>query len=377
MTIIDRYLLILFFKIFLICMISFSGLFIVIHLFSNLDDLVEASDKNGGLPKMLFEFYGPRLLDIFNRTGGMLVLISAIFSLAMMQRRREMTAVEAAGIPKSRLVRPVFVAAVIVLSISVINREVWIPEVRDRLVRTPQNWDDTGRVPMNFQKDVRTGMLIRGEEIFIAEEKITNPEIQIPIHLHDNISRIRGATGLIKPAFQRRPAGLWMFMVDKPGDLMKMPSMKMDGKTVVYSPRDYDWLDPDQCFVVCDLNVQEIAFGKQLSSYASLKEMMGSLRKPRVWFGHRLQVDVHTRILQPLLDLTLILLGLPLVISKPDRNIFTAAGMCLLVVVGVQLTVLASTGLGAYSLIRPAALAAWIPIIIFLPLAVLSMRRLR
>ncbi len=48
MTIVDRYLLVLFFKIFLICLISFTGLFIVVHLFTNLDELVEAAEQNGG-----------------------------------------------------------------------------------------------------------------------------------------------------------------------------------------------------------------------------------------------------------------------------------------------------------------------------------------
>jgi lipopolysaccharide export system permease protein len=230
---------------------------------------------------------------------------------------------------------------------------------------------------MNFQKDHATGLLIRGNEIVIDENQITEPDIQIPIHLHDTISRIHGRTGQITPALKRRPAGLRLFMVDTPENLREMPSMEMNGKTIVYSPRDYDWLGANQCFVVCDLNAEEMAYGKQLSSFASLKEMMTSLRKPRLWFGHQLQVDVHARILRPVLEMTLILLGLPLVISKPDRNIITSAGLCLLVVTAVQLTVVACNGLGAYSLIRPAALAAWIPIMIFIPLAVLSMRRLK
>ncbi len=377
MTIVDRYLLILFFKILLICLISFAGLFVVIHLFTNLDEFVDASETNGGLPRLLFEYYGPRVLDIFSRTAGVLVLISAIFALSMMQRRREMTAIEAAGIPKSRLVRPILMATIVVLGLSVVSRELWIPRVKDRLVRTPANWRDGGRVPMNFQKDHFSGLLIRGQEILMEQNRITAPDIQIPIHLNDTISRIHGSIGVIEPAKHQRPAGLWMYKIDIPENLMDMPSMKMDGKTIVYSPRDHKWLQPDQCYVVCTLDAKEMAYGKQLSSYATLQEMMASLRKPRLWFGHRKQVEVHSRILLPFLDLTVILLGLPLVISKADRNIFTAAGFCLMVVIVVQLTTLACNSLGAFSLIRPAALAAWIPIIVFFPLAILSLRRLK
>ena len=377
MTIVDRYLLMLFCKIFLICFVSFTGLFVVIHLFTNLDSLVEAGEKNGGLPNMLYEFYGPRILDMFSRVAGMLVLISAIFSLGMMQRNREMTAIEAAGVPKSRLVRPILFAAVVVLALAFANREWVIPQVKDRLVRSPETWQDAGRVPMNFQKDHFSGMLIRGNEIIIAEEKITEPEVQIPIHLNSTVSRIHGKTGKIRKPTQKLPAGLWIFEVQTPHNLMEIPSMKLDGKKVIYSPRDHKWIKPDQCFVACDLDVQEMAFGKQLGAYATIQQMMASLRKPRMWFGHQQQVAVHSRILQPLLDMTLILLGLPLVISRPDQNIFTAAGLCLLVVAAVQLTVLTCTNLGAYSLIRPAALASWLPLILFFPFAMLSMRRLK
>lgn len=378
MTIVDRYLLKLFFKIFLICFVSFTGLFIVIHLFTNIDELSEISDRNGGLPKVLLDFYGPRALDIFNRTAGILVLISAIFSLTMVQRRREMTAIEAAGIPKARLVRPILFAAMLVLGFSVVNREVWIPQVKDRLVRTADNWEDNGTVPMNFHKDHLTGLLIRGEKVFVEESKISNPDVQIPVYLDEEVSTIRGAWGAISEGTSRRPVGLLIQGVTLPDDLLEMDSMTdPNGNVIVYSPKNFDWLKPTQCYIACSLDVNEIAYGKQLADYATLKEMMATLRKPRLWFGHGQQVQVHSRILQPVLDMTIILLGLPLVISKADQNIFTAAGFCLLVVIGVQLTVLGCHSLGAFSIIKPAALAAWLPVMVFFPFAVLSMRRLK
>ncbi|MEZ6095705.1 MAG: LptF/LptG family permease [Pirellulaceae bacterium] len=100
MTVFERYLLRLFVKIFLICFFSFTGLFLIVHLFTNFDELSKLSKDNGGKVTFLFEFYGPRVLDLFDRMVSILVLISAVFSFAMMQRRRELTAVEAAGIPK-------------------------------------------------------------------------------------------------------------------------------------------------------------------------------------------------------------------------------------------------------------------------------------
>ena len=54
MTIFDRYLLILFSKIFMICFISFTGLYFVIHMFTNLDELSSiASTTEQGMMKLM------------------------------------------------------------------------------------------------------------------------------------------------------------------------------------------------------------------------------------------------------------------------------------------------------------------------------------
>lgn len=100
MTIFDRYLLFQFSKIFLICFASMAGLFVVFHIFTNLDEVVEISGTTGGFHRLVQEFYGPRVLDFFNRMAAVLILVAAVFSLALMQRRRETTATEAAGITK-------------------------------------------------------------------------------------------------------------------------------------------------------------------------------------------------------------------------------------------------------------------------------------
>ena len=86
MTIVDRYLLFQFFKIFLVCFLSMAGLFVVINVFTNLDEVVLISGTNGGAESLVFDYYGPRVLDFFNRTAGILVLVASVFSIALMQR---------------------------------------------------------------------------------------------------------------------------------------------------------------------------------------------------------------------------------------------------------------------------------------------------
>ena len=377
MTIVDRYLFFLFLKTFLICFLSFAGLYIVIHLFSNLDDMVMIASRDGW-PTLLYEFYFPRIADMFDKTAGIITLVAAIFSVSLLQRRREMTAIEAAGITKARILRPVFLTALVIIGLTIANRELLIPQFKDRLVRTPRTWNNEGQMEFSVQEDTRTGIVLRGEQLFLGERRIAEAEVQIPANLNSDLSRIHASWAIVEPAAESHPAGLWMYSISFPAELNEWPSLKnQEGETIVFLPSDQPWLEKGQCFVRADFEVDQIAYGNKLASYLTTQDMMAELRKPRKWFGHGQQINLHSRLLKPVMDLTLLMLGLPLVIGGIERNVFMSAGIVFWIVLAVQATTLVCQTLGASSLIQPAALSAWIPVALFLPLAVVAMRRLK
>lgn len=377
MTIVDRYLFFLFLRTFLICFVSFAGLYIVIHMFSNLEDLADIA-KEDGWPKLFQEFYLPRIAELFDKTAGITTLVAAIFSISLLQRRREMTAIEAAGITKARILRPVFLSAIVIIGLTIANRELVIPKVKDRLVRTAQRWNHQGQIDFTVQEDLDSGIVLRGDQLFIDERRVSEADIQVPVSLSSDVSRIHADWGIVEPANQMHPAGIWLHQVQLPDDLESLSSLQNeDGETIVFFPVDQNWVTAGQCFVRCNFEVEQMAYGNKLANYQTTPAMMRELRKPRKWFGHNQQINVHTRILQPVLDMTLLMLGLPLVIGGIERNVFVSAGIVFWVIAAVQLTSLACYSLGASSVIRPAAMAAWIPVGIFLPLAIVAMRRLK
>jgi len=81
------------------------------------------------------------------------------------------------------------------------------------------------------------------------------------------------------------------------------------------------------------------------------------------------RVAIHARMVQPFLDITLVFLGLPLVVTRESRNVFVAIGLCLAVVTLFLLVVIGLQYLGAICLLDP-ALAAWAPLMLFVPPAV-------
>lgn len=377
MKILDRYLTFAFLKIFLISFVSLSGLFTVIHLFTNLNKIMEIADARGGMQTALIEFYGPRILEFFDRMTGALILIAGIFSIALMQRRRELTAIEAAGVGKYRVVRPVLIMSVFIIALSVVNRELVLPKYKTQLTRTARNFVQTDSVEMNIIKDHDTGVLIRGDELEPIHERIKDVVIQLPIYLSDSISRMNAQYGYLKPAGFRRPAGIFLHNVSKPDNLMELPSMKNGEQIIVYTPKDFDWLNPDQCYITTNVTMEQMTFGQSDTGYESLEEMIASVKQPSQWYSRSKRVAIHTRILRPILDMVLLLLGLPLIISQTNKNLFAAAGICVGVIAAMQVTILGCQSLGSLSIIQSAALSAWLPAIVFLPLATLSMRILR
>lgn len=374
MGVVDRYLLKLFVKILAVCFVSLSGLFVVIHLFTNLDDFQSLADQTGGSVRLSVEFYGPRLLDLFDRTAPILTLLAAVSALAWMQRRQELTAIEAAGVPKGRLFRTLMIASLCVLGVTIVNRELWVPKYRNELTGTLQNWRGNSQALTNFQKDHATGIRVSGQKLIYDEGRITDPVVQIPYDVSGDVPRIVARSLTFQPETPEHPAGLLLEGIAEPGDAELLQSLDTGAGTLVFVPPKHLWLKPHQVFVRSTLTLDEFAFGQANGEYASLAEMMEAIRRPTQWYSSGNRIALHSRIVRPLIDLTLLLVALPIALLYTERNLFIAAMACVGIVVGIQVTMLVSSSLGSLSLIKSSALAAWVPLIVFLPLTVFTLR---
>ena len=232
---------------------------------------------------------------------------------------------------------------------------------------------------MHQVKDLETGILVKGNQLILNENKVTQIQLTLPRNVSSEFLDIRAEFGIVSEfdSHLQRPAGVLLSPNVEPAKILDVPSIvDRQGKTIVYTPKEHAWLNPTEVFVTCNLDVEEIAYGESLSRFSSLSEMIDALKRPSNRFGLGDQVAIHGRILQPILELTLLLVGLPIVICNPNRNIFLGAGICMLVIVGVQLAAVASHSLGSFGMIQPAALAAWLPVFVFLPFSAFSIRKL-
>jgi lipopolysaccharide export system permease protein len=369
MLLMDRYLLRQFAQVFLICFCSLVGLFIVIDAFGNLEEFLSHAEQAGGLAWVLAEYYGYRLLSFFELTSSVLALIAAMFTLTWIQRHNELTAIQAAGIPRWRVVKPVVAAAAVIAMVAMVNREVVVPSVRDKFSRNAQDLSGDSGKALPPRYDHRTDVLIRGKQTFAATQQIDEPNFLLPATLDHYGKQLQAAAAFYLPAEGQRPAGYLLRGMVAPKDLAQLPSLELDGRPIIITPRDAAWLASDECFVASDVTFEHLTGASVFRDFASTWELIRALRNPSLDFGADVPVAIHSRLVKPLLDMTLLLLGLPLVLSRENRNMFLAIGLCLVVVVAFWLVVLGFQYLGRSYLVSP-ALAAWGPLMVFVPLAV-------
>ncbi|MEX2092996.1 MAG: LptF/LptG family permease [Pirellulales bacterium] len=375
-TIIDRYMLRQFLQVLLICFLSLAGLYIVIDAFNHLDHFVDYADTHGGLLATMGQFYAYRSLAFFDWMSGFLALVAAMFTVTWIQRHHEMTALMAAGIPRLRVLRPVLIAAICVSFVAVANRELVIPETRQQLATDSKNLGGQQEAQMQSRFDSQTDVLLGGETIVFAEKKINRPNFVLPVGLDQYGRQLTAAEARYLPARDGLESGYLLSGLTAPKGLLSEHSLELNGKAVIITPKDATWLGPNEVFVVSGVSFEFLSAGSTWRDHASTRELIHELQSPSTDLGADVRYAIHSRFMQPFLDTTLLFLGLPLVVSRGNRNPYFAIGLCVGVVALFMVVKLGCQSLCLTGWLQP-PLAAWLPLMIFAPVAVISSDSLR
>jgi lipopolysaccharide export system permease protein len=375
-TIIDRYMLRQFVQVLIICLLSLIGLYIVIDAFSHLDHFIDYAGKHGNLIKIMGAYYAYRSIWFFNLMSGVLTLIAVMFTVTWIQRHHEMTALLAAGISRTRVLRPVLMAAILVSLAAAANRELVMPNIREHLATDSKNIGGDQVAAMQSRFDSETDILIGGEKIVPAESKIVGANFVLPRQFDQFGKQLTAAEARYLPAEGDRPSGYLLSGVTAPKALLKSPWLLQDNKPIIMTPIGANWLLKDQIFVASGVTFQFLSAGANWVDFASTQEMIEQLRSPSLDLGADVRFAIHSRFLQPILDTTLLFLGLPFVVTRTNRNPFISLGLCLAVVTVFMLVNLGCKQLGTNGWLIP-PLAAWLPLMIFAPIAAAASDTLR
>jgi lipopolysaccharide export system permease protein len=345
-------------KAYLVCLVSLLSLYVVIDMFMNLDEFTSHHHGLAGVAEHIGSFYGYRIPKFFDQLCEPIVLLSAMFTVALMQRNNELLPLLSAGVSTRRVVLPVLVSAWAMLSLAVANNELLIPRIAAQLSLERDDPDggkemwvhgayEPNRTLIYGERGQRKGMIIRP---FYCT---------IPGSVGGHLIEISAPEARYVPKGAGNPlGGGWLLTEAAPATI--------DGwdRTDVLEP-----IDPGKYF----LHTQEVDFdavtrqGKWFQ-LASTRRLYEELQKADTVRVPEIAVLFHMRLTRPILGMILVFMGLSMILTDQNRNVFISAGLCLVLCALFFAAIFAAKHLGDKDILSP-ALAAWLPVLVFGPLA--------
>jgi len=344
----------------------FVGIFVVFDLFTNLDSLIQAGKAAHNIPKIIFLYYLFKSIPIIMLLGSVLSLVAAMVTVAMLMRNNEFVPIQAAGISTLRIIRPLIIAVLCITAMFCVMREFLLPNIQDQIAMEAADFVENKGTLLNVVIDGETNVNILGDRVFRSEKRISKPEFIFPKTIAKQTLRLTGNEAFYRSATKHRPAGYLLTGVhDK--SILQSSSLMWEGKPILLTPSDAADLEPDQCFVVSNVPFESLA-SIDAWRYATLWSLVSAARNKSLDVGASIHSAIHSRLTQPILDITILFLGLPVLLVSGDRNVFKAMGLSGLILIAFLLVCYASQFAGANS--GMPVLGAWLPMMIFVPIAV-------
>ncbi len=356
MKLLDRMLIRGYFKTYLICFISLVSLYVVIDLFSNLDEFTEGTGGFAAAVERMGAYYGYRLVLIFDRLSGVIVLLAALFTVTWMQRNNELLPLLASGIPTRRVLLPLFVATSAMIGVGVANRELLIPHVAERLHLPAEDPYGVKGKPVNGEYEPN-GILITGHWSCASERRVQPFACTIPEKLGGRLYHLAALEARHIPKSEAPHSGGWLLTGAEPAVLPGWTHPVLDP------------LVPGEYFLYTErVDFERMTRPRTWYQFAATRKVFEDLQQGETVRQAAMAVQLHLRLTTPVLTLLMILMGLCLVLRDQSRNVFLNAGLCLLMAAVFYVAVYLCRHLGENEYLSP-ALAAWLPVLSFGPVA--------
>lgn len=356
-SIVDRYTARSFLVGYAILMFAGIGLYVLSDLLVNIDEFTE--DKSLSAAQMLAsaaDYYGYNIPLYFAQLTGPIMAFAAAFTLAMMLRNNEMTALASAGMPLTRLAVPIVVCSTGLIGLWVLNHEFVLPKIAPKIVR-PRGVEDRQRtIGVECARDDRNS-IVNAARLYPREGRMFGVTIIEPDEFGKPAALIEARSATYDP--DRRT---WLLEAGRRitfGD-----PLGSDGQIRIHEQPLDEYrllLDPDELV---------LRRSAEWADFLALADMRRLLRSRNLPFRNLLLTSFHIRLTTPLLQLIMLTLVLPFFLTREPTNVLAAGGKALL---------LGGAMFGAAFVAKTivktefAALYAWLPILIFGPIAVVRL----
>jgi lipopolysaccharide export system permease protein len=358
-TTLDRMFLISFFRSYAIVWTSLLSLYVVIDLFTNLDTFGKAGGGFRGVVEHIVQYYTYQISLIFDRLADAISLLAAMFTVSWMQRNNELLPQLSAGIPTSRVLRPVLMGSAITLAFGPLNQEFIIPRISSQLMIAKDDPEGAKAQVLMGAYDP-TGVHIEGMAGFRKDRRVVQFYATFSESSASGMIHMTAERAVYVPKGEGECTGGWMMIQTDPKVL--------NGPL----PANLKMLDPGRFFLETqDVDFEVVSRGATWFMYAAtpkLRELLGRAETRR---QAKVAVLFHMRITRPIVGALLVLLGLSVILQNPNRHVFISAGLCLVFSVWFYMCILGCKFLGDNNYVS-APLAAWLPVLLFGPITLVS-----
>jgi lipopolysaccharide export system permease protein len=359
-TILDRMLFAAFLRAYAICLVSTLSLYIIVDLFTNIDDFF--ADERSGLQiaRHILTYYGYQSIQYFDRLCEAVSLLAAMFTVAWSQRHNEIIPMLSAGVSTHRFLRPIFFGAALMLGVGILNQELLVPSIAPALVAGRQDLDGTKEIVVQGAFDPNR-VHIDGLTGVRREQMIQRFHVTLPVTARSEMQHLTAESAQYIPPIERQElSGGWLMIGTTPAELPRDS----------YDPEMIKQLDSGRYFLyVREANFDRVTKGQKTLAFASTATIYELMQRTDAGRMNNLAVTFHMRLTRPVVGLLLVVMGLSIILRDQTRHVLISAGLCLVMCALFFGVVFGGKFLGTADYVS-AALAAWLPVLIFGPIAV-------
>lgn len=349
-----------FLRAYLICLVSTLSLYIIVDLFTNIDDFFQPGKSSLQVGSHILTYYGYRSVQYYDRLCEAISLLAAMFTVAWTQRNNELIPVLSAGVSTHRMLRPIFVGAALMLAIGMVNQELVIPRIAPALVIDRDDAEGTHDLYVQGSFDPNR-VHVDGYKGDRRTQSVANFNVTLPAGPQSEMKHLSAERAQYIPKVDGRPrTGGWELFGTTPPELPK------DG----YDPAVIEIIDPGHYFLhVREATFERVTQGQKTQQFVATETLFRLMERTDVGRMNGLAVNFHMRLTRPIVGMLLVVMGLSIILRDQTRHVFISAGLCLAMCAVFFAVVFGGKFLGTGDYVSP-ALAAWLPVLIFGPLSV-------
>jgi len=378
MNLLDRYVLWTFIRNYLLSFFVLIGLYIVLDMVFAFDELSESRSSAGGVVAMwetlsgIASFYFYQSFLFFLQLSGIIPVVAAAFTLMRMSRFNELTAILAAGVPLLRVATPIIFCGVIINFILLpVDQELIVPRLISKVTRSHdeiQRAGATRRFPIKAMLDAEHNSLFNaGRYTAPLGSEPAKMEI-VDIIERDDLGRVIAHT-IADEATWDAIKSEW-----KLTDGQRITGLRPDERRGPLKPVA-SW--PTNSVTPDEITLYKSGDYVELLSTDKINDL---LERPKSYGATGLMRVKHFRWSQMIINIVLLLLAIPCCLTREPGQLKIAATKCLILTGACMAIVFLARQMAGNPPSQAIAphwplIMAWMPIFIFLPLAILLLDR--